>query len=149
MKKHGVCVVVLDQNGFTYLVGQYRFAAGHYSWEIPAGSGEGEEEPLAVGQRELREETGLVARQWLQILKLHPSPALTDESVTCFLAWDLEQGTPERDDTEVLQVRRIRFSEAIGMIDSGEITHAAVVSALFRIQSMANADQLPAGLRIS
>ena len=71
---------------------QYRYAAGDYLWEIPAGSIDGEERPLAAGKRELREETGYRAKSWRKALFFYPSPGFMDETMTVFLARGLKAG---------------------------------------------------------
>jgi hypothetical protein len=68
-KNIAIGVVVLDEQMNTYLVGQFRFPLGEYSWEIPEGGGSLNIDPLDSAKRELLEETGLVANNWQLILK--------------------------------------------------------------------------------
>src|ERR1700759_3945868 len=78
--KHlAIGVLPIDEDGNTYLVGQYRFTVGGYSWEVPEGGGMPGEDPLVGAQRELIEETGLVASEWRQVLTMHLSNSVTDE----------------------------------------------------------------------
>src|SRR5579871_191774 len=66
-KNLAIGILPLDENMNTYLVGQYRFPLDQYSWEIPEGGGMIGIDPLISAQRELIEETGLVATQWTEI----------------------------------------------------------------------------------
>ena len=68
-KMRGRCVLPLDREGCTYLVGQYRFALDTYSWEIPEGGGPLGVDFLESAKRELQEETGLSARRWHKLLE--------------------------------------------------------------------------------
>ena len=79
-------VVPIDQNGNVILVGQYRFPLGAYSWEIPEGGGPREISVLESAQRELREECGLIARSWAELLGMDLSNSVSDERSTAFLA---------------------------------------------------------------
>ena len=76
-KNIAVGVLPLDDQMHTYLVGQYRFPLGQYSWEIPEGGGSPLEEPLVSAKRELVEETGLVANEWKKILTMHLSNSIS------------------------------------------------------------------------
>lgn len=126
--------VVLDDERHTWLVGQYRYPLRRYSWEIPEGGGSAVESPLSGIQRELREETGISAREWREILRLDLSNSVTDEQAIVYLATGLSFGEPEPDGTESLATRRIPFDDALGMAMRGEITDAISVAALLRVK---------------
>ena len=135
-KNLAVGVIPLDEEGNTYLVGQYRYTIDQYSWEIPEGGCPMGETPLKAIKREPREETGLTAARWEQIMTLHTSNSVCDEVALLFLARDLEMGEAEPEDTEELQVRKLPFIEAIDMVHNGEITDAMSVAAILKVASM-------------
>jgi len=126
--------VVLDDEMHTWLVGQYRYPLERYSWEIPEGGGEPDVDPLVSIKRELREETGIEARDWRFLLQLDLSNSVTDEVARVWLATGLSFGEPEPDDTEALTVRRLPFAEAVAMALDGRITDAISVAALLRVK---------------
>ena len=102
--RHSGSVVVLaidESRGEPHVLleRQYRYAAGDFLWEIPAGRIDEGERPLAGAKRELREETGYTARSWEKALFFFPSPGFMDETMTIFLARDLKAGEaqPEED----------------------------------------------------
>lgn len=147
MKNLATGVVAIDEEGRIVLVGQYRFPLKAYSWEIPEGGGNPDETPMEAIQRELVEETGLIARDWQHLLTLHLSNSITDEVAEAFIAWNLEEGIAEPDDTEELKVRRIPFGEAYDMVLAGEITDSMSVAAILKVRALAHDNQLPKGLR--
>lgn len=132
-KNKAIAIVPLDGMGNTWLVGQERYALGAYSWELPMGGAPGDEEPLAAAKRELKEETGLTAKRWSQIMRMHTSNSVTDEEGLVFIAEDLEQGEPDFDEDEDLQIRKLPLSEALAMVGRGEITDAISVAALLYV----------------
>jgi 8-oxo-dGTP pyrophosphatase MutT (NUDIX family) len=129
-RKVGLRILPIDREGYTYLVGQYRFGAGYYSWELPAGGGEKGEVPVKGAARELREEIGMDASQWLELPHLIPSGSVTDERQLLFLAWGLTGAPRNPDPQEALRVRRIPLAEALSMALSGEIADAGTVAIL-------------------
>ena len=145
-KNIAIGIVPIDRDGSTWLVGQYRYPLKSYSWEVPAGGGALDVEPLASARRELEEETGLRARHWRQILRMHLSNSIGDEEALIYLAWDLEQGPASPDEDEVLRLRRLPFAEALALVERGEITDAITVAALMRLRLLAMDGALPADL---
>lgn len=135
-KNWAIGVVPIDADGYTWLVGQYRYPLDCYSWEIPEGGCPVGENPLLAAQRELREETGLAAGRWTKLLDFHLSNSVSDEYGILYLAEDLTPGEAEPEDTEDLQLRRLPLAEAIDMVMRGEITDAMSVMALQRVALM-------------
>ncbi len=118
------------EEGYTYLVGQYRYPLERYSWEIPEGGCPEGEEPLRAAQRELREETGLEARRWQMLGEAFLSNSVADEYAVWFLATGLVPGERRPEGTEKLSVRRLPFREALAMALNGEITDALSLVAI-------------------
>ena len=138
-KNRAVAIVPLDAECNTWLVGQERYTLDAWSWEVPMGGAPLAEEPLDAAKRELREETGLSARRWTEVMRLHPSNSITDEVGYVYLAEDLSEGETAFEETEVLEVRRLPLSAAVQMARDGEITDAISVAALFRIAEITTA----------
>jgi len=124
----------LDNELNTYLVGQYRFALGQYSWEMPEGGGIIGIDPIDSAKRELLEETGLKAQNWTEIQRLHLSNSVSDELSIIYLARGLEQFEAEPEDTEQLIVHKLPFDEVYKMVCRGEITDAMTVAAVLKVQ---------------
>ena len=126
-----VGVVTLDDEGYTTLVGQWRYALGHYSWEVPEGGAPHGEDTLAAARRELLEETGLTAARWTVICpRLHLSNSVTDERGIVYLAEDLTRGRADPEETEELALRRVPLPEAVAMALDGRITDTLAVVGL-------------------
>ena len=132
--KHlAIGIVPIDRDGFTWLVGQYRYPLEKYSWEIPEGGGKHHTPPLETAKRELKEETGLDAANWELILDMYISNSVTDERGLVYLATDLTVGLADPDEDEVLSIRKISLQNAIAMVDKGEITDSISVAALLKV----------------
>ena len=132
-KNKAIGIIPVDENGFTYLVGQYRYSLNEYSWEIPMGGGPMPQEPLVSAQRELKEETGYTAASWEMIMRIHTSNSVTDEEGFIFLAKELTAGETEFEDTEDLQIRKVHISEAVEMAYDGRITDAISIAGLLKV----------------
>jgi len=132
-KNIAIGVVPLDADNNTWLVGQYRYALDLYSWEIPEGGCLiGTESKLEAAQRELKEETGLEAAEWTEIMEMHLSNSVSDEVGYVFVAKNLTMGAAEPEETEELQLKKMPFEEALAMCLRGEITDSLTLLALFK-----------------
>ena len=137
-KNKAIGIVPVDEQLNTWLVGQYRYTLNEYSWEIPMGGGSNELDPLESARRELKEETGLTAERWENIMRIHTSNSVTDEEGFIFLAQELTAGETEFDETEDLRVRKLPLAEALQLVLDQEITDAISISGLFRVARMFN-----------
>jgi 8-oxo-dGTP pyrophosphatase MutT (NUDIX family) len=137
-KNTAVSIVAVDSEGYTYLVGQYRYTLNAYSWEVPEGgcSIESGESTLEAAKRELLEETGLDATQWTEIGKVYLSNSVSDERAVMYLAQNLSQHQACPEETEQLKIRRIALKEAIEMAQNGQITDALSVLTLLKIPTL-------------
>lgn len=142
-RNRALAALPIDQEGMTWLVGQYRFPLEAYSWEVPEGGGRLDRPPLDEIQRELAEECRLAARHWLKILTLHLSNSVSDELGHGYLAWGLSPTAGEPDETERLSLRRLPFAEAYAMAAEGAITDSLSVALIFRARLLALEGRLP------
>lgn len=131
-KNRAIAVVPVDDGGWIHLVGQYRYPLERYSWEIPEGGCPQDEEPLATAQRELLEETGLVAQNWRLLGTADLSNSVTDEQAFYYLATGLTQHAARPEGTEKLERRRVTAEEALEMIETGDITDALSIIGILR-----------------
>lgn len=129
-KNKAIGIIPIDEQGNTWLVGQYRYTLDEYSWEIPMGGGPIGIEVLESAKRELKEETGLTAEKWGNIMRIHTSNSVTDEEGFIFLATGLTQGETEFEETEQLHIQKLPLSEAIAMCLDGRITDAISIAGL-------------------
>ena len=138
-KNRAVAIIALDEADNTWLVGQQRYTLGEYSWELPMGGAPLDEAPLDAAKRELQEETGLSARNWEEVLRLHTSNSITDEVGLVYVATRLMMGMPNTEETEDLEVRKLPLEEAVQMVLDGEITDAISVAALLHLHAIRTA----------
>lgn len=132
-KNLAIGIIPLDEHENTWLVGQYRYVPDCYSWEIPMGGGPLGIDPLESARRELKEETGLRASHWQELMRLHTSNSVTDERGIIYVARGLSQGEPEFGETEDLQIVRLPLNEAVRRVIDGEITDAISIAGLLRL----------------
>ena len=100
---------------------QYRHAANQFLWELPAGKLDAGEEPLAGAQRELEEETGYRAKKWRPLVEYFASPGFLGESMKVFVAEGLIPGEAHPEEDEEIELRLVKLSEVIRMIEKGAI----------------------------
>jgi ADP-ribose pyrophosphatase len=100
---------------------QYRHAANQFLWELPAGKIDAGEEPLEGAKRELIEETGYRAKKWRPLVEYYASPGFLGESMKVFLAEGLEPGDAQPEEDEQIELRLVKLSEVLKMIEKGLI----------------------------
>ena len=136
-KNLAIGVIALDNEGYTWLVGQDRFPfEGKFTWEIVEGGGPLEEDPIESAKRELLEEVGLKADNWELIQEMDLSNSATTERALIYLATGITVHEAQPDETEQLQVKRIPLSEAFEMVLEGEIVDSLSVAGLLRLKLM-------------
>ena len=116
-------IVTLDAKGRVVLERQWRAPLERAFWEIPAGKLDPQEPTERCAVRELREETGITARDWVELGTIHNAIGYSDERIVIYLARDLdESGEQSLDDNEFLTVVRVTLEEALAMTRDGRIT---------------------------
>lgn len=147
IKQFAIGVLPVDENGFTYLVGQERFCFDQYSWELPEGGGKFTDPPLETARRELAEETNLAAKHFIPIFSnAHFSNSMTDEIGYAFLAHDLYETSGKPDETEDLSLRHLPLKEVFSMANQGLITDLFTLAMLWRAYHLAHTSSLPADI---
>ncbi len=131
-KNIAVGIIPIDEHGNTWLVGQYRYPLEKYSWEIPEGGCPEGEEKLACAKRELKEETGLSANKWQELLCIHTSNSVSDEVGYVYLATELTEGSTQFEETEDLLIKKLPFKDAVEMVMNGEITDSISMAAIMK-----------------
>lgn len=140
-KNIAIGIIPVDEEGNTWLVGQYRFALDEYSWEIPEGGGPLENAPLESAKRELAEEVGLAAEHWEQIACFNTSNSVTDEISYIYLATGLSKAFAELDDTEVLKIKKIPLSKAFEMAFEGKFRDSLTLIGLMKLKWMMDTNE--------
>jgi len=122
-------VPILDEERVV-LVRQFRYAVGQVSLEIPAGTLEPGEDPLACARRELEEETGYQAARWEQLGRIWPTPGYSTEEIILFIARDLRPGPARPEFDEALSMTIMSWSEIWEAIEEGRLRDAKSIVAL-------------------
>jgi ADP-ribose pyrophosphatase len=131
MHPGAVVVVPILANGNVVLERQFRYPLHQVFIELPAGKIDANEDILKTGQRELLEETGYSASEWVKLGALHPCIGYSDEVIHIYLATGLISGQHQRDEDETLEVFEMKFEECLLMIQRGEISDAKTMVAMF------------------
>lgn len=129
---HPGAVVIVAQldDGRLVLERQFRYPLQRVFIELPAGKIDQGEAPLLTGQRELLEETGYSAREWVYLGLQHPCIGYSNEVIHIYLARGLSAGDHQRDEDEALQLFEAPLQECLAMVQRGEITDGKSIIAL-------------------
>lgn len=128
-----VCIVPVTDDNKVIMENQYRYPIAQLIQEIPAGKLDAaDEDRLEAAKRELREETGYTADEWIDMGLYYPAPAYSDEKITMYLAKGLHKGETDLDDDEFIEVTEIPITELIDDIVSGKITDGKTQVAILK-----------------
>ena len=132
-----VCIIPLLDDETVLMERQYRYAHERVIFEIPAGKlNYKEEPPLEAAKRELREETGAIAKKFTYLGELIPTPAIVSERIQMFLAEDISFTDRELDEDEFLEVERVPLKELYDMAMRGEISDAKTLVTVLKVWQM-------------
>jgi ADP-ribose pyrophosphatase len=112
------------------LVGQYRYVAREFSWEMPTGAIRADETEDAAVQRELAEEAGYEAGRLVKLCHFHSSKSVMEETAHIYLAEGLRPVVRDADDTEFIEVRPFAFDDVVRMVETSQIVDAMTVVAV-------------------
>ena len=128
-----VVILAVEEDGSEsriLLERQYRHAARQSLWELPAGRIDSGENGLTAARRELMEETGYTAIHWKCILRFYASPGFLAETMDVYLARGLRRGKAQPEADEVIRIRRVLLSTAVGMVMKGAIRDAKTIASV-------------------
>ena len=123
-------VVAIDEDNRIIMEKQFRYALNDYLLEIPAGKLDAGEAPLVCAKRELEEETGIVASEWISLGTIATSPGFCNEVIHLYVAKGLSKGKIHWDEDEYVEVERYTFDELLQRIKDETIKDSKTLSAL-------------------
>ena len=123
-------VVAIDEDNRIIMEKQFRYALDDYLLEIPAGKLDKGEDPLVCAKRELEEETGIIASEWISLGTIATSPGFCNEVIHLFVAKGLSKGEIHWDEDEYVEVERYTFDELLQRIQEEKIKDSKTLSAL-------------------
>ena len=123
-------VIAIDEDNRIIMEKQFRYALNDYLLEIPAGKLDAGEDPLVCAKRELEEETGIVASEWISLGTIATSPGFCNEVIHLYVAKGLSKGKIHWDEDEYVEVERYTFDELLQRIKEEKIKDSKSLSAL-------------------
>ncbi|MBE0612263.1 MAG: NUDIX hydrolase [Burkholderiales bacterium] len=135
-----VMVIPVLESGELVMERQYRYVTRKHCIEFPAGKIDPGEEPLATGRRELLEETGYVAREWIYLTSIHPTVAYSTERILIYLARGLEQRESKLDEGEFLEVIKLTPAALLELVQAGEISDVKTVMGALWLEKVLRGD---------
>lgn len=128
-----VAVIPVDADGRVIVEKQFRYPLNRVVTEIPAGKLDSfTEDRLSAAQRELREETGYTAAEWIFLGDYYPTPAYCDEKITLYLARGLAQGQRHLDEDEFLNFEAVPLAQLVEDVMAGRITDGKTQVAILK-----------------
>jgi ADP-ribose pyrophosphatase len=120
----GISVLPLDDEGFVYLTDEFHYAIEQNSIEVVSGAIDKDEKPIEAAKRELKEELGIEAEDWVELGLLNPFTTVVKSPANLFLARNLKFSQANPEGTETINIIKVKFEEAVKMVMESKITHA-------------------------
>jgi len=120
---NGASVLPVDDENYVYLTKQFRYKAGKETLECVAGAIE-DETPLQTAKRELKEELGITAKEFIKLGKIQLDNSILQNETTQYIARKLTFGKTKPDSEEEMKIVKMKFTEAVEKVLNGEISHA-------------------------
>ena len=134
----GVSVLPVDEEDNVYLVKEYKYGTEKETIEVISGGIESGDNILQTVAKELREETGLEATEIIELGSIDPFTTVVNSPNHLFLACGLKQGTAEPEGTELLEVLKVPFAQALQWVEDSAITHGASVAVILKAAKYIN-----------
>ena len=132
-----VGVIPITEDGKVIVERQFRYPLNRVVTEIPAGKLDSfTEDRLSAARRELEEETGYIAGEWIELGDYYPTPAYCDERITLYLARDLSPGQRHLDEDEFLNFEAVPLTELVADVMAGRITDGKTQVAVLKAARM-------------
>ncbi|MDO8507328.1 MAG: NUDIX hydrolase [bacterium] len=132
--KPGSSALAINDSGEIYLTKEFRYAINEISVEAVSGGIDKNETPLEAAKRELEEEAGLLADEWIDLGLVHPFTAAIHSPNYMFLAKNLIETEQRLEDSEIIEIIKIPLEEAVQMVMSGKIKHAATCTLILKTE---------------
>lgn len=129
-----VLIIPMLDNGNLLLERQFRYPLNRVFVELPAGKIDPDEDLLFTGQRELLEETGYAAKEWMYLGHQHPCIGYSDEVIHMFLAKGLEERDTNFDEDEAIELIEASLDDCLQMVATQQITDGKTVLALMYVE---------------
>ncbi len=130
----GVSVLVIDDDDSVYLTREHRYGLGCESLEVVSGAVDQGETPLQAAQRELQEELGIVAEEWLCLGLVNPFTSTIKSPATLFVAKKLKWTEAKPEGSEIIQMVKMSFAEAVDQVMQSKITHGPSCVLILKMQ---------------
>ncbi len=134
--KSGVSILAIDENDQVYLTREFSYAVGEETIEVVSGGIDDDETPIEAAKRELKEELGIEAKEWIKLGLVNPFTKVINSPAYLFAVRDLKVGETNRDGTEQIKIIKTKLEEAVQMVMDGRITHSPSCLVILKAQTM-------------
>jgi ADP-ribose pyrophosphatase len=133
--KSGVSVLPIDNQNNVFLTREYHYAVERETIEAVSGGIDGSENKLEAAKRELKEETGIEAKEWMEMGVVDPFTTVINSPNYLFLAKNLTFSEANPEGTERIKVIKIPFKQAVDWVMQSLITHSATTTLILKVKN--------------